>query len=184
MECLKGMSLMANRQRRCGDSRPALWGTEPPEQTREMGQHHSAGVPVGTIPEITKLDSPIILFGQGLFSARLMLSQSKMWRYNLVWQKDRVTGHLNANRMPLRQHEDILVFYKKQPVYHPQMSYKPGQKNHPRGMFKRMTNRCYGCNENLRPRVSLIGNILHRSSICPKNFGRECSTIRHRSRWH
>ena len=62
---------------------------------------------------ITKPDSPIILFGQGLFSAWLMLSQPRLWRYNLVWQKDRVTGHLNAKRMPLRQHEDILVFYKK-----------------------------------------------------------------------
>ena len=60
---------------------------------------------------ITKPDSPIILFGQGLFSAWLMLSQPRLWRYNLVWQKDRVTGHLNAKRMPLRQHEDILVFF-------------------------------------------------------------------------
>ena len=71
---------------------------------------------------ITKPESPIILFAQGIFSARLMLSQPGMWRYNLVWQKDRVTGHLNAKRMPLRQHEDILVFYRKQPVYHPQMT--------------------------------------------------------------
>ena len=118
---------------------------------------------------ITKPDSPIILFGQGLFSARLMLSQSKMWRYNLVWQKDRVTGHLNANRMPLRQHEDILVFYKKQPVYHPQMSYKPGQKNHPRGMFKRMTNRCYGA---MKPTPSRISDWKYPTSVIymPKEF--------------
>ena len=40
---------------------------------------------------ITKPDSPIILFGQGLFSAWLMLSQPRLWRYNLVWQKDRMT---------------------------------------------------------------------------------------------
>lgn len=51
-----------------------------------------------------------------------MLSQPRMWRYNLVWRKDRVTGHLNAKRMPLRQHEDIIVFYDRQPVYHPQMT--------------------------------------------------------------
>jgi site-specific DNA-methyltransferase (adenine-specific) len=95
---------------------------------------------------ITKPDSPIILFGQGLFSARLMLSQPKLWRYNLVWQKDRVTGHLNANRMPLRQHEDIIVFYKRQPVYHPQMTpCPPERRNH--GRHKTgdgFTNRCYG----------------------------------------
>mgnify|MGYP000046086593 FL=1 len=82
---------------------------------------------------ITKPDSPIILFGQGLFSAWLMLSQPRLWRYNLVWQKDRVTGHLNAKRMPLRQHEDILVFYKRQPVYHPQMiPCPPERRNHGR----------------------------------------------------
>ena len=94
---------------------------------------------------ITKPDSPIILFGQGLFSAWLMLSQPRLWRYNLVWQKDRVTGHLNAKRMPLRQHEDILVFYKKQPVYHPQMTpCPPERRNHGRRKTEGFTNRCYG----------------------------------------
>ncbi len=94
---------------------------------------------------ITKPDSPIILFGQGLFSARLMLSQPRLWRYNLVWQKDRVTGHLNAKRMPLRQHEDILVFYKRQPVYHPQMiPCPPERRNHGRRKTEGFTNRCYG----------------------------------------
>lgn len=94
---------------------------------------------------ITKPGSPIILFGQGLFSARLMLSQPRLWRYNLVWQKDRVTGHLNAKRMPLRQHEDILVFYERQPVYHPQMTpCPPERRNHGRRKTEGFTNRCYG----------------------------------------
>lgn len=95
---------------------------------------------------IVKPDSPIILFAQGIFSASLILSQPGIWRYNLVWHKDRVTGHLNANRMPLRQHEDILVFYKKQPVYHPQMiPCSPEKRNHGQGKTDRsFTNRCYG----------------------------------------
>jgi hypothetical protein len=46
-----------------------------------------------------------------------------------VWRKDRVTGHLNANRMPLRQHEDIIVFYDRQPVYHPQMMPCPPERS-------------------------------------------------------
>lgn len=62
----------------------------------------------------------IILFGQDKFSARLMLSNEKLHRYNLVWQKTTPTGHLNSKRMPLRSHEDILVFYKKLPTYNPQ----------------------------------------------------------------
>ena len=106
-------------------------------------------IPLGPLWEqyrrIIKPDSPIILFAQGIFSAHLMLSQPGIWRYNLVWQKDRVTGHLNANRMPLRQHEDILVFYMKQPVYHPQMTpCPPERRNHGRRKTEGFTNRCYG----------------------------------------
>jgi len=44
-----------------------------------------------------------------------------MWRYNLVWDKVLPSGFLNANRMPLRNHEDICVFYKKLAIYNPQM---------------------------------------------------------------
>lgn len=94
---------------------------------------------------ITKPDSPIILFAQGMFTAELILSQPRLWKYNLVWQKDRVSGHLNANRMPLRQHEDILVFYEKLPVYHPQMRpCLPEERNHSRRNNEGLTNRCYG----------------------------------------
>lgn len=86
---------------------------------------------------ITKPNSPIILFGQGMFTAELMLSQPKLWRYNLIWEKDRPTGFLNANRMPLRSHEDICIFYAKLPVYHPQMiPCLPEERNHPIGNGK------------------------------------------------
>lgn len=94
---------------------------------------------------ITKPNSPIILFGQGKFTASLIMSCPELWRYNLVWQKDRVSGHLNANRMPLRQHEDIVVFYRKMPVYHPQMRpCEPSERNHSRRDPVVFTNRCYG----------------------------------------
>lgn len=64
---------------------------------------------------IIKDNGPIILFCQGLFTVDLISSNRKLWKYNLVWDKERVTGFLNANRMPLRQHEDIAVFYKRLP---------------------------------------------------------------------
>ena len=69
---------------------------------------------------VIKDNGAIVLFGQGMFTAKLMLSQEKIWRYNLIWEKDRPSGFLNAKRMPLRNHEDILVFYKKTPTYNPQ----------------------------------------------------------------
>lgn len=71
------------------------------------------------------------------------MSNPKLWRYNLVWDKCRVTGFLNANRMPMRCHEDICVFYKFLPTYNPQ--YTDGQPNHSRGNGKhKETNSCYG----------------------------------------
>ena len=69
---------------------------------------------------IIKDNGAIVLFAQGMFMADLMQSNRKMWKYNLVWDKVLPAGHLNANRMPLRKHEDICVFYKKQPIYNPQ----------------------------------------------------------------
>nr|WP_297131862.1 site-specific DNA-methyltransferase [Terrisporobacter sp.] len=61
-----------------------------------------------------------MLFGQDKFTAETMLSNRKMHRYNLIWRKVLPSGFLNANRMPLREHEDIMVFYKKLPTYNPQ----------------------------------------------------------------
>lgn len=81
---------------------------------------------------IIKPRGVIILFGSGMFTAKLMMCRPRLWRYNLIWCKgDGVTGFLNANRMPLRNHEDVCVFYKNLPVYHPQFL-KDGGK-HSRG---------------------------------------------------
>ena len=95
---------------------------------------------------IVKDNGAIILFAQGMFTAKLMLSNKKMWKYNLIWKKgNRSTGFLNAKKMPLRNHEDICVFYKKLPTYNPQFT--KGQPIHGRkklnndGNFK---NSCYG----------------------------------------
>lgn len=64
----------------------------------------------------------IVLFGQGLFYVDLVDSNRKLFRYDLIWDKVLKTGFLNANRMPLRQHEQIAIFYKRLPVYHPQFT--------------------------------------------------------------
>ena len=69
---------------------------------------------------IIKDNGAIVLFGSGAFTAQLIMSNIKLWRYNLIWQKTTPTGFLNANIMPLRTHEDICVFYKHKPTYNPQ----------------------------------------------------------------
>jgi len=96
---------------------------------------------------VCKPTAAIVLFAQGMFTADLMRSNPKMWRYNLIWKKgDRCSGFLNASRMPLRNHEDIVIFYDKLPTYNPQMvRCEPHQRNHSRGRLdKEQTNTCYG----------------------------------------
>ena len=96
---------------------------------------------------IIKDNGAIVLFGSGMFTANLMISNSKLWRYNLVWKKgDRTSGFLNAKKMPLRNHEDICVFYKNLPVYNPQMEKcEPHKRNHSKGnMLNPQANNCYG----------------------------------------
>lgn len=97
---------------------------------------------------IAKPTAAIVLFCQGMFTAKLMMSQPKLWRYNLIWDKiNRPTGFLNANRCQLRIHEDIAVFYQSQPTYNPQMT--KGVAAHRRGAAGNAElaggkNRCYG----------------------------------------
>ena len=95
---------------------------------------------------VTKPNAAIVLFCQGMFTAKLMMSQPKLWRYNLIWDKSLKSGFLNANRMPLRQHEDIAVFYGELPTYNPQMvKVPPHKRNHSKGNMQKPTqNRCYG----------------------------------------
>jgi site-specific DNA-methyltransferase (adenine-specific)/modification methylase len=74
---------------------------------------------------ILKPDGAIVLTSQGLFTARLTLSNEKYFKYKIVWVKSKPTNFLNSKKQPLRKHEDVCVFYKKQPTYNPQMS--PGE---------------------------------------------------------
>lgn len=69
---------------------------------------------------VVKEDGAIVLTAQGAFSAMMIMAARDIYRYSLVWQKNKPRGFLNANRQPLRIHEDILVFYGRQPVFHPQ----------------------------------------------------------------
>ena len=70
---------------------------------------------------ITKDNGAMIFFGTQPFTSELILSNLKLFRYDLIWYKALGTGHLNANKMPMRNHEHILVFYRSLPTYNPQM---------------------------------------------------------------
>lgn len=90
---------------------------------------------------IIKKNSAIILTSQGLFTAKLILSNEKYFKYKIVWMKSKSTNFLNAKKQPLRKHEDICVFYKQQPTYNPQM--KEG-KSYDKGFRKDQLSGSYG----------------------------------------
>ena len=72
------------------------------------------------LKRITKKNGAIVLFGSQPFTSALVMSNVKMFKYDWCWRKPRGTGHLNAKKQPLRDKEDILVFYQKQANYNPQ----------------------------------------------------------------
>lgn len=111
----------------------------------------------------------ICLFADGMFMAKLMMSNPKLWRYNLVWNKVIPSGFLNANRMPLRATEEIVVFYKKQPVYNPQKI--KGKPNHSKGKAvgkvsddENQTNNNYG-NYTIVDNNKELGDMKHPTSL-------------------
>ena len=69
---------------------------------------------------IIKDNGSIVLFAQTPFDKVLGYSNLKLLKYEWIWEKDRASGHLNAKKMPMKAHENILVFYKKLPTYNPQ----------------------------------------------------------------
>jgi DNA modification methylase len=77
---------------------------------------------------VAKPDAAIVLMAAQPFAAKLICSNLADFRYDLIWSKNKPTGFLNAKKQPLRSHEHILVFYRKPPVYFPQMTtgHKPG----------------------------------------------------------
>jgi len=92
---------------------------------------------------IVKDDGVLVFTAQFPFTIDLILSQRKMFRYDLIWNKIMSSGFLNAKRMPLRSHEHILVFYKKLGTYNPQ--YIKGNSLHSQGNTDKVkTNNNYG----------------------------------------
>jgi site-specific DNA-methyltransferase (adenine-specific) len=76
---------------------------------------------------VVKEDGAIVLTAQPPFDKVLACSNLKDFRYEWIWEKNKATGHLNAKKMPMKAHENVLVFYRKLPTYNPQktVGHKP-----------------------------------------------------------
>ena len=74
---------------------------------------------------IIKDNGAIVLTASQPFTSALIMSNVGMFKYEWIYEKSHSTGHLNSKKMPMRKHENVLVFYKKLPTYNPQMTKKP-----------------------------------------------------------
>lgn len=146
------------------------------------------------IERVTKPSAAVVFFSQGMMTANLMHSPwKKYWRYNLVWAKNKVRGAFNANRQPLRAHEDIVVFYRKPPSYAPQMNtprlMQKGGGNPPRrtsqgnnyGTIKDNTSKRYGAENRYPTSVLPFPVVNERGSLHPTQKPTELLTFLVRS---
>ena len=72
---------------------------------------------------IIKDNGAIVLFADEPFTSQLVNSNIRLFRYKWIWNKTRGSNFQNARFMPMKAHEEILVFYKKKPIYNPQYWY-------------------------------------------------------------
>ena len=93
------------------------------------------------LKRIIKPNGAIVMTASQPFTTTLIASNMNDFRYCLVWDKKGTTGFQTAKIMPLRRHEDIVVFYSKKPTYNPEMEVR-GEKRKKGG--SKVDNGCYG----------------------------------------
>jgi site-specific DNA-methyltransferase (adenine-specific) len=102
---------------------------------------------------IIKDNGAVVLFGQEPFSSQLRVSNLKMYRYDWVWEKERLSNVLCVKWMCGKIHENIMVFYKKKPTFNPQMKRRTGKKITPN-----------------KPKFGKIGSLICSSGLTPKSY--------------
>ncbi len=78
---------------------------------------------------VCKKNAAIVLTASQPFTSALVMSNVKDFKYDWCWRKSNATGHLNAKKMPMRQHEDILIFSTGRVPYNPQLFAKPSARS-------------------------------------------------------
>lgn len=118
MDCLEGMKLIPDK------SIDMILCDLPYGTTRNKWD---SVIPLDKLWEqyqrVIKDNGAIVLTSAEPFTSMLVTSNIKMFRYDIIWEKQKGSDPLNAKRKPLRSHENILVFYKKLPTYNPQFEY-------------------------------------------------------------
>jgi site-specific DNA-methyltransferase (adenine-specific) len=122
---------------------------------------------------ITKEESVMIFTAAEPFMSKLVCSNLNDFKYDMVWHKSRSTGHLNAKIAPLRNHENIAVFYRKVGKYNPQIQSKPKENIRPNsrrrasenyGKFKEFSKRTIPLDKRYPSSVEKFNNVNHGES--------------------
>ena len=133
-DCLEGMKRLA-------DGSVDMILTDPPYGTtnNQWDRRVSLEAMWAEFLRVSKENAAIVIFSQLPFGAELIMSKPKLFRYEWIWLKPQGTSFMNAKKMPLRAHENILVFYRKLPTYNPQYwqgkPYRMVQERSPGGCY-------------------------------------------------
>jgi site-specific DNA-methyltransferase (adenine-specific) len=128
------------------------------------------------LKRIVKPSGAIVLTSSQPFTSALVMSNVAMFKYDWTWQKPKGTGHLNAKKMPMRDKEDVLVFYAEQCTYNPQMTCGTAYKNKAGDPTKSTSmTESYGAYTNERtdnigtryPKQVLAMSVVERGSVHP-----------------
>lgn len=95
------------------------------------------------LKKLIKSDGAIVMTANQPFTTTLISSNTRMFKYCWYWEKSQAVGHLNAYKMPMKNIEDICVFYINQPTYNPQLKDKLKENIRPEVKIRKTTN-CYG----------------------------------------
>ena len=99
---------------------------------------------------IIKSNGAIVLFGSQPFTSALIMSNPNIFKYELIWEKNRPSGFAMANKRQMKSHENIMVFYKKQPTFNKQMQERTSESSKERMKYKlkgNISNNIYGTNK-------------------------------------
>lgn len=122
---------------------------------------------------ICKDNAAIVLTGTEPFSSNLRLSNVKNYKYDWVWDKVKGTGFLNAKKQPMRNHELVSIFYKKQCTYNPQKTTGHKKKVAVKGVhlqtdvYGDLTESFYSSDERYPRSIQVFSSDVQKSSLHP-----------------
>ena len=130
---------------------------------------------------VIKPNGAIILFGSEPFSSSLRMSNIKNYKYDWIWDKIQPSNFLNAKKQPLRQHETISVFYKKQPTYNRQFTERPIKDQRPNAIRNKKNQRNQNGQEHTGKHIMGYSSDYDYTKVNPKsilNFTRQPKRIK------